>query len=140
MEDGLLMSKIVNQQIKFKRGQQAAVERLNPILAAGEPLAVFCFDGKTRLKIGDGITPYSELDFIGEDTDTEILVYPTELDFPQPPKNEQLYYLYKASNKATLYRWNADIFRYEAIDTPDVEISIDNIEVITGGSADELLA
>ena len=134
------MSKIVNQQIKFKRGQQAVVERLNPILAAGEPLAVFCFDGKTRLKIGDGITPYLELDFIGEDTDTEILVYPTELDFPIPPESEQLYYLYKASNQATLYRWNLDIFKYEAIDTPNVEISVEDIEVINGGSADELLA
>lgn len=134
------MSKIINQQIKFKRGQQAVVERLNPILAAGEPLAVFCFDGKTRLKIGDGITPYLELDFIGEDTDTEILVYPTELDFPIPPESEQLYYLYKASNQATLYRWNLDIFKYEAIDTPNVEISVEDIEVINGGSADELLA
>lgn len=134
------MSKIINQQIKFKRGQQAAIERANPVLAAGEPLAVFCFDGKTRLKIGDGVTPYLDLDFIGEDTDSEILIFPTELDFPIPPESEQLYYLYKASNQATLYRWNPDIFKYEAIDTPNVEISVEDIEVINGGSADELLA
>lgn len=134
------MSKIINQQIKFKRGQQAAIERANPVLAAGEPLAVFCFDGKTRLKIGDGVTPYLDLDFIGEDTDSEILIFPTELDFPTPPESEQLYYLYKASNQATLYRWNPDIFKYEAIDTPNVEISVEDIEVINGGSADGLLA
>lgn len=134
------MSQLTNHKLKFKRGQQRALERVNPILEAGEPLAVFCNDGKTRLKIGDGFTTYLDLDFIGEEDNTEILVYATELEFPQPPKNEQLYYLYKATNKATLYRWNQEIFRYEAIDVPDVELQVSDIEIITGGSAKDLLA
>lgn len=134
------MSQSVNHKFKLKRGQQEAVERANPILEAGEPLAVFCKDGKTRLKIGDGLTTYKDLNFIGDDNDTEILTYPTELDFPVPPKPEQEFYLYKASNKSTLYKWNSDTIKYEALDDIEVNLTIDDIDVLNGGTASALLS
>lgn len=133
------MSQLVNHKFKLKRGQQEAVERVNPVLEAGEPIAIFCKDGKTRLKIGDGITAYNDLNFIGDDNDTEILTYPTELDFPVPPKLGQEFYLYKASNKATLYKWNPDITKYEALDDIEVNLTIDDIDVLNGGIASALL-
>ena len=133
------MSQSMNHKFKLKRGQQEAVERVNPVLEAGEPLAVFCKDGKTRLKIGDGVTAYKDLNFIGDDNDTEILTYPTELDFPWPPTIEQAFYLYKASNKATLYKWNPDTVKYEALDDIEVNLTIDDIDVLNGGTASTLL-
>lgn len=133
------MSQSVNHKFKLKRGQQEAVERVNPVLEAGEPIVVFCFDGKTRLKIGDGVTPYKDLNFIGDDNDTEILTYPTKLDFPSLPAKEQIFYLYKASNEATLYKWNPDKVIYEALDDIEVNLTIDDIDVLNGGTASALL-
>ena len=134
------MSHSVNHKFKLKRGQQEAVEHTNPILEAGEPLAVFCSDGKTRLKIGDGVTSYKDLNFIGDDNNTEILTYPTELDFPYPPTGDMVFYLYKASIKPTLYKWNTDIVKYEALDDIEVNLTIDDIDVLNGGSASALLS
>lgn len=56
---------VVNHTYKLKRGKEDAVNRANPLLLAGEPIVVYCNDGKTRLKIGDGKHYYSELLFIG---------------------------------------------------------------------------
>ena len=133
------MSQLMNQKFKFKRGQQAAIERANPILDSGEPITVFCSDGKTRLKIGDGVTEYIKLNFIGEESNAEILTYPTKFDFPIMPKDDQIFYLYKASNEATLYRWNSDKIIYEAIDDYEANITIDNIDILNGGTALGLL-
>lgn len=47
--------------IKLRRGTDTALQQLNPILAAGEPIVVFCDKGRILLKIGDGKTPYNEL-------------------------------------------------------------------------------
>ena len=47
--------------IKLRRGTDTALQQLNPILAAGEPIVVFCDKGQILLKIGDGKTPYNEL-------------------------------------------------------------------------------
>ena len=46
---------------KLKRGTDAALKRVNPILEAGEPIVVFGPEGQIHLKIGDGKTPYTEL-------------------------------------------------------------------------------
>ena len=133
------MSQLMNPKFRLKRGQQLVIERRNPVLEAGEPLAVFCTDGKTRLKIGDGKTPYNELNFIGDSAKTEILTFPTELNFPNPPARDQLYYLYKASDKATLFKWNSTKLIYEALDDIEVNLTIDDIEVLNGGTASSLI-
>lgn len=48
----------------LKGGEQEAVEYQNPFLERREPIVVFCKDGITRLKVGDGEHNYNELDFI----------------------------------------------------------------------------
>lgn len=47
--------------IKLKRGTDTALYQLNPTLAEGEPIVVFCTNGQIQLKIGDGKTPYKDL-------------------------------------------------------------------------------
>lgn len=60
-----MATKIVSITYQLKRGPQSVIEAKNPILAEGEPIVIFCEDGSTKLKIGDGKTPYRELDYIG---------------------------------------------------------------------------
>ena len=57
------MATVVNTTFRLKRGTEARWAELNPILDPGEP--GFVYD-KNRLKIGDGVTPWLELDYIGE--------------------------------------------------------------------------
>lgn len=68
-----MATKIVQITYQLKRGPQSVIESKNPILAEGEPIVIFCDDGSTRLKIGDGETPYLELAYVGgtinEDSD-----------------------------------------------------------------------
>ena len=59
-----MATKIVSITYQLKRGLQSVIEAKNPILAEGEPIVIFCNDGSTKLKIGDGKTPYVELDYI----------------------------------------------------------------------------
>ena len=49
---------------RLKGGEQIAVEYQDPILDRREPVVVFCEDGSTKMKIGDGVHKYSELPFI----------------------------------------------------------------------------
>lgn len=60
-----MAEKIVEHIYKLKGGNQEAIERENVLLERREPLVVFCEDGKTRLKIGDGTHSSNELDYIG---------------------------------------------------------------------------
>lgn len=57
------MAEIIKTTFLLRRGYKAVWERNNPILATGEP--GFVID-ENRLKIGDGITPWNDLDYIGE--------------------------------------------------------------------------
>lgn len=134
-----MSTQIINHTYRLKRGQQKAVERVNPLLDAGEPIVVFCEDGKTRLKIGDGTHYYNELEFIGGADKEEVLTYPTRYDFPTPPNSEHINAIFKATNEAKLWQWNQAKYKYEPLDNVDVEITLDDIEIISGGEASELL-
>lgn len=72
-----MATKIVQITYQLKRGPQSVIEAKNPILAEGEPIVIFCEDGSTKLKIGDGRTPYLELDYVGgtinEDSDGDVV-------------------------------------------------------------------
>ena len=48
--------------IKFKRGTAARWNELNPVLVAGEPGFV---TDENRFKIGDGVTTWNDLPYIG---------------------------------------------------------------------------
>lgn len=56
------MAQVIKATFQLRRGLLEAWERNNPILAKGEP--GFVLD-KNALKIGDGVTPWKELDYIG---------------------------------------------------------------------------
>ena len=56
---------IIEHVYHLKGGVQAALEYENPKLDRREPVVVFCDDGITRLKIGDGTTRYNDLPYVG---------------------------------------------------------------------------
>lgn len=56
------MARVFKTTFKLRRGLLEAWERNNPILAKGEP--GFVLD-KNALKIGDGVTPWKDLEYIG---------------------------------------------------------------------------
>ena len=63
---------VVRDTYKLKRGKQAAVEKANPLLSAGEPIVVYCEDGKTRMKIGDGFSTWDQLPYV-DSSQTNVL-------------------------------------------------------------------
>ena len=60
-----MATKIISMTYQLKRGAEAAIEAANPILASGEPIIVFCPNNVTKIKVGDGSTPYRLLPFVG---------------------------------------------------------------------------
>lgn len=55
-----MTTEVIKTTFMFRRGLQSAWEKNNPVLAYGEP----GFEKDTyRLKIGDGITPWNNLDY-----------------------------------------------------------------------------
>ncbi len=57
------MAKVINTTFQFKRGLAEAWQRVNPILAPGEP--GWTLDTHV-LKIGDGTTPWNQLNAISD--------------------------------------------------------------------------
>lgn len=60
------MAEIIKTTFQLRRGNLEVWERNNPILAKGEPSFVV---DKNALKIGDGVTPWKELEYIGINQD-----------------------------------------------------------------------
>lgn len=56
------MVQVIKTTFQLRRGLLEAWEKNNPILAKGEPSFVI---DKNALKIGDGVTPWKELEYIG---------------------------------------------------------------------------
>lgn len=56
------MAQVIKTTFQLRRGNLEVWERNNPILAKGEPSFVV---DKNALKIGDGVTPWKELEYIG---------------------------------------------------------------------------
>ena len=130
---------IIEHLYKLKGGEQEAVERNNPFLERREPIVVYFTDGITRMKIGDGIHRYNELEWIGgKDSgyEKQIVTYPDHFKFPQPGDSNLIY---RAQNESVLYQWDANYYRYEPLVNADVDINISDIETINGGRASELL-
>lgn len=59
------MDKVFDTRIAQKRDTEVNWEANNPILLDGELIIVDTSDGETKMKIGDGTSPYSELPFVG---------------------------------------------------------------------------
>lgn len=100
------MATVIKTTFKLRRGYAATWEKNNPILQAGEP--GFVLD-ENRLKIGDGITAWNELPYLGENS---IFNAATSSDFPEIGREEVIY---KAANEKKLYQWNGTSLKYELI-------------------------
>ena len=113
--------------IKFKRGQSTSWTNQNLTLAAGEP----GFELDTgRLKIGDGVTPWNDLPYLGEDG-VGVVNLPSSEDFP-PIGNPNI--IYKAEKEKQIYQWNATTKEYELLSEGTGSGDLD-INIINGGNA-----
>lgn len=120
------MAQVVNTTFKLKRGTAARWEEVNPILDQGEP--GFVYD-ENRLKIGDGITPWNELAYIGE---SNIFSGETKENFPKEGKP---WVIYKTENDKKIYQWNSKLKIYEELNSSKLIEDDETVLVLYGGSA-----
>lgn len=120
------MAQIIKTTFQLRRGKNAVWEKNNPILAVGEP--GFVID-KNRLKIGDGVTPWNELDYIGGEGGG-VFNAQTHYDFPSIGSVDMIY---KAESERKIYQWNPDGLKYEVLS--EIEVTLQDLEIIHGGNA-----
>jgi hypothetical protein len=124
---------------RLKGGEEVAVEYENPLLERREPIVVYCKDGVTRMKIGDGVHRYNELSWVGgtnSESADEVLDFKTSGDFPNIGEAHKIY---KAERESKLYQWNSEKFKYEQLNVVDVQVDVTDIEFISGGEAEDLI-
>lgn len=122
------MAEILKTTFQLRRGYEAAWKRNNPILASGEP--GFVID-KNALKIGDGVTAWNDLEYIGgQGKNSGVYNAETHYDFPSIGSVDMIY---KAESERKIYQWNSTSLRYEVLS--EIEITIQDLEVIHGGNA-----
>lgn len=133
---------VIEHTYHLKGGDEAAVEKVNPLLDRREPIVVYCKDGKTRMKIGDGVHYYKDLDWVGGE-DTEIPQDVEEIigvaTFQDLPYNGDITKIYRVINEANLYQWNMDKKQYELLNKFQGEVDVSNVKVISGGNAENLI-
>lgn len=112
--------------IQFKRGTAARWAELNLVLEAGQPGFV---TDENRLKIGDGVTAWNDLPYIGEDN---VQNYATHYDFPSVGRENVIY---KAEEEKLLYQWNAAELKFEQVGEAESTGDLSDIQVIHGGNA-----
>jgi hypothetical protein len=110
--------------LQLKRGTAARWKELNLILAAGEPGFV---TDEYRFKIGDGITDWNNLPYIGE---SSVFNADTHYDFPSVGRANVIY---KAESEKMIYQWNTTELKYEILGTTNVDVL--DITLINGGNA-----
>ena len=114
--------------IQFKRGTASRFQELNLVLEAGEPGFV---TDENRFKIGDGVTAWNDLPYIGE---SEVFNAQTHYDFPSIGKVNTIY---KAENEKLIYQWNTTELKYEILGTTSRSGSPLEITLINGGNAND---
>ena len=73
---------------------------------------------------------------IMEMSQTEVLNFKTRQNFPNIGDANVIY---KAENEAKLYQWNSSKLIYEPLDNVNVDVNINDIEIISGGEALDLI-
>lgn len=116
------MATVYNTTFQLHRGTAAIWEKNNPILSRGEP--GFEID-TNRLKIGDGVTAWKDLLYIGEE---EVFNASTHYDFPSIGRANTIY---KAESEQKIYQWNTTAMKYEVIGGG----SMMDVQLIHGGNA-----
>lgn len=117
------MATVINTTIQLKRGDSHKWEELNPVLMRGEP--GYEID-TNRLKIGDGVTAWNNLKYIGEE---EIFNANTHYEFPSIGRANTIY---KAEKEQKIYQWNTTSMKYEILSDGS---SLVEVEIIHGGNA-----
>ena len=112
--------------IQFKRGTSSRWRELNLVLEAGQPGFV---TDENRLKIGDGITAWNDLPYVGE---SSVVNVQTHYDFPSIGRDNVIY---KAEAEKSIYQWSTTGLRYELIGSTEISGDLSNIEIIHGGNA-----
>ena len=120
------MATVLNTTFKLKRGTAARWIEVNPILAQGEP--GFVLD-ENRLKIGDGVTPWVNLPYIGE---SNIFSGRTKEDFPEKGNS---WTIYKSEEEKTIYQWNTELEIYEELNSTKLTEEDGSTLILYGGSA-----
>ena len=120
------MAEVLKTTFQLRRGYEAAWKKNNPILAQGEP--GFVID-KNALKIGDGVTAWNDLQYIGGNNGG-VFNADTHYDFPSIGSAEMIY---KAEDEKKIYQWNPDLLKYEVLS--EIEVTIQDLEIIHGGNA-----
>jgi hypothetical protein len=111
--------------IQFKRGTSARWKEVNIVLQVGEPGFV---TDENRFKIGDGITPWNDLPYVGE---SSVMNAQTHYDFPSIGRVNTIY---KAESEKKIYQWNPITLTYEVLGNTEVGGVLD-IDLINGGNA-----
>lgn len=120
------MTQTIKTTFQLRRGKNSVWEKNNPILAAGEP--GFVID-KNLLKIGDGVTAWNKLPYIGGENGG-VFNAKTHYDFPSIGSIDMIY---KAEDERKIYQWNPDKLKYEVLS--EIEITLQDLEMIYGGNA-----
>lgn len=120
------MAEVLKTTFQLRRGYEAAWKKNNPILAQGEP--GFVID-KNALKIGDGVTAWNDLQYIGGNNGG-VFNANTHYDFPSIGSADMIY---KAEDEKKIYQWNSDLLKYEVLS--EIEVTIQDLEIIHGGNA-----
>ena len=121
------MAEVLRTTFQLRRGYEAAWKKNNPVLASGEP--GFVID-KNALKIGDGVTAWIDLDYIGGQDGGGVYNAKTHYEFPSIG---EVNIIYKAETERKIYQWNPDGLKYEVLS--EIEITVQDLEVIHGGNA-----
>lgn len=109
-----MAEQVIQHTYKLKGGEQAAVESANPLLKRREPCVVYCTDGVTRLKIGDGVHHYLDLNWVAgsEGKSKEVFNFKSKQDFPAEGDADAIY---KSQEEVKLYQWNPTKLEYELL-------------------------
>ena len=123
------MAEVIKITYQLRRGNASVWAKNNPILSRGEP--GFVID-ENRLKIGDGITAWNDLDYIGE---SNIFNAATYNGFPSVGSANVIY---KAEEEKAIYQWNTSTLKYELLgSTGDIPIAdIENLGIVKSSNAD----
>lgn len=111
---------------QFKRGTAQRWIEVNPILKQGEP--GFEYD-TGKLKIGDGIKHWLELDYVNNGKE-EIVTVENFSDLSAVGQSDMIY---KVNSEKTLYQWNATESKYEPLGGSGFDPN--TITLINGGNA-----
>lgn len=119
---------MANIKITFQLKRDTAANWLknNPILSEGEPSFVI---DENRLKIGDGVTAWKDLTYVGENS---VVNAQTHYDFPSIGRENVIY---KAESEKKIYQWNSSELKYEEVSVCEGSSDVSDIKLINGGGA-----